>query len=92
MPAAVRPELGLNSALTSPDPSTLIQVILHGVGTDEGLPGLAMPAYAHALDDQEIAQLASWLRRTQTDQPPWTDLPSKVAALRTPNGGARGQH
>ncbi|ODV13977.1 MAG: aldehyde dehydrogenase [Rhodanobacter sp. SCN 68-63] len=92
MPAAVRPELGLNSALTSPDPSTLIQVILHGVGTDEGLPGLAMPAYAHALDDQEIAQLASWLRRTQTDQPPWTDLQSKVAALRTPNGGARGQH
>ena len=59
MPAAVRPELGLNSALTSPDPSTLIQVILHGVGTDEGLPGLAMPAYAHALDDQEIAQLAA---------------------------------
>ncbi|HEX5307246.1 MAG TPA: cytochrome c [Dyella sp.] len=84
MPAAVRPELGLNSALTSPDPSTLIQVILHGVGTAEGLPAVAMPAYGSALDDQEIAQLAAWLRRTQTDQPAWADLPAKVAALRAP--------
>jgi mono/diheme cytochrome c family protein len=86
MPLAVRPELGLNSALTSPDPSSLIQVILHGMQADDGLHGLVMPAYAHALSDEEIAQLAAWLRRTQTDQPAWPDLPAKVAALRHPGG------
>jgi mono/diheme cytochrome c family protein len=85
----VRPALGLNSALTSPDPSSLIQVILHGMQPGDGLAGLAMPAYAHALSDEEIAQLASWLRRTQTDQPAWPNLPAKVAALRHPGSAGK---
>lgn len=82
VPLIQRPELGLNSALTSRDPSTLIRVILHGVGADEGLPGLVMPAYAHTFTDAQVAALAAWLRRTQTDQPPWPDLEKKVAAVR----------
>lgn len=91
VPLIVRPELGLNSALTSPDPSTLIQVILHGVGTDEGLPGLAMPAYAHTFSDAQVAALAAWLRRTRTTQPPWPALEKKVAALRHPSTAAQAQ-
>ena len=81
-PQTERPELGLNSAVTAADPSTLIQVILHGVSIDDGLPGVMMPGFAHALDDEEIATLAAWLRRTRSEQPPWPDLPRTVAALR----------
>lgn len=82
MPSILRPELGLNSALTSADPSTLIQVILHGVSAQEGLPGLVMPAYAHSFSDAQLAALVAWLRRERTDQPAWPDLEKKVTAVR----------
>jgi mono/diheme cytochrome c family protein len=81
-PLLVRPELGLNSALTSTDPTTLIRIILRGVGADEGLPGVLMPGFAHTFDDAQVAALAAWLRRTRTDQPPWPDLQRKVAEVR----------
>ena len=83
MPSLLRPELGLNSALTASDPGSLIRVILHGVGVGEGLPGVMMPGFAQSLDDADIAQLAAWLRAHRTDQPPWPNLQRQVAALRT---------
>ncbi|HVJ61704.1 MAG TPA: cytochrome c [Tahibacter sp.] len=92
MPLLVRPELGLNSALTASDPSSLIQVILHGVAVDEGLPGAMMPGFAQSLSDTDIAQLASWLRRSRTDQPPWPDLDRQVAALRAQSESSRSTH
>lgn len=84
-PALQRPELALNSALTAPDPTNLIQVILHGVSVPEGLPSLMMPPYGNTLSDTDIAQIAAYLRRTRTDRPPWPDLEHKVAKIR---GGA----
>jgi mono/diheme cytochrome c family protein len=80
-PLPARPELALNSALTLPEPTNFIQVVLKGVGTADGAPGLVMPAYA-SLTDAEIAGLASYLRRTRTNYPPWSDLEKKVAAIR----------
>jgi mono/diheme cytochrome c family protein len=84
MPLLVRPELGLNSALTGTDPSTLIQVILRGIHADEGLPGLMMPGFSHSFSDAQVAELANWLRQNRTDQAPWPDLEKKVAELRRP--------
>lgn len=89
MPLLVRPELGLNSALTASDPSTLIQIILHGVDVEEGLPGTMMPGFSQSLTDQDVAQLAGWLRRDRTDQPPWPELQKQVTALR---GKTRSSH
>jgi mono/diheme cytochrome c family protein len=83
MPLLVRPELGLNSALTAADPSTLIQIILHGIGVNEGLPGAMMPGFSQSLTDQDVAQLAAWLRSHRTNQPPWPDLEKQVATLRS---------
>jgi mono/diheme cytochrome c family protein len=80
-PLPERPVLALNSALTLPDPTNLIQVVLRGIGVGEGGPGLVMPAYA-GLTDAEIARIAAYLRRTRTDRPPWTDLERQVAAIR----------
>ncbi len=61
-----RPELALNSALTLSEPTNLIQVVLHGIGTQDGAPGLIMPAYASAFSDADVARLAAYLRRTRT--------------------------
>ena len=80
-PLPERPELALNSALTLPDPTNLIQVVLRGIGVGEGGPGLVMPAYA-GLSDAEIARIAAYLRRTRTDRPPWTGLERQIAAIR----------
>jgi mono/diheme cytochrome c family protein len=81
-PISARPELALSSALTLPEPTNFIQVILKGVGNTEGAQGLVMPAYASSFSDADVARLAAYLRRTRTRLPPWTDLEKKVAALR----------
>ena len=81
-PLAVRPELALNSALTLPEPTNFIRVVLNGIGITEGGPGLVMPSYGAALSDADIARLAAYLRRTRTDKPPWTDIEKKVATAR----------
>jgi mono/diheme cytochrome c family protein len=86
-PLAARPELALNSALTAAEPTNLVQVVLHGIGLKEGEAGLFMPPFAH-LSDADIARLAAYLRRTRTDQPAWTDLEGKVAAIRKPGSGS----
>jgi mono/diheme cytochrome c family protein len=78
----MRPELGLNSALTGSDPTTLIRVILHGVGADEGLSGVLMPGFSHTFSDDEVTKLAEWLRSSQTDKPAWADLKTRVAQIR----------
>jgi len=82
VPVLQRPELSLNSAISAPDPSNLIQVILHGMGKKEGLQGALMPGFAHALSNTDIAQLAAYLRRSRSQQPAWTNLEATVARLR----------
>ena len=79
---ALRPELGLNSALSAADPSNLVQVILHGVSTRDGMAGVMMPGYGRTMGDADIAALAGYLRSSRTAQPPWPDLQNQVAAIR----------
>ena len=86
-PSLLRPELAFNSALRSSDPTNLIQVILHGVGVREGIPGTMMPPFAASLSDRQIESLASYLRGHLTNQPPWTELSSRIAAVRNGDAG-----
>ena len=81
LPLAMRPELALNSALSLPEPTNLIQVLLRGVSAEEGIPGVVMPSFA-ALRDADLARIAAYLRRTRTKLPPWPDLEMKIAAMR----------
>jgi mono/diheme cytochrome c family protein len=69
-----------------PDPSNLIQVILHGISAEEGMPGVVMPAFGGHLSDADVARIAAYLRRTRTSLPPWPDLATKVAAIRRRHG------
>ena len=89
VPLPARPELSLNSALTLPEPTNFIQVVLKGVGYTEGAPGLVMPEYGSSLSDGEIARLAAYLRRTRTKSPPWTGLEHKVATIRQASAKSR---
>jgi len=79
--SSARPELALSSSLTMAEPTNLLQVLLHGVGSKEGAAGLVMPSYAD-FSDREIAELAAYLRRTRTSRPPWNDLEKRVAEIR----------
>ena len=81
VPLADRPDLGLHTPLNLPDPANLIQVVLRGVRTDEGIPGVVMPGFS-GLSDADIAHIAAYLRSTRTSLPPWRDLEAKVAAVR----------
>ena len=81
-PLAARPDLALNSAVHLADPSNLIQVIVRGISAEEGMPGVVMPAFGGALSDADIARIASYLRRTRTNLPPWPDLWTKIAEIR----------
>ena len=86
-PLAVRPELGLSSALSAAEPTDLVQVILHGIGLKDGMANLFMPGFAD-LSDADIATLCAYLRRTRTDQPAWTDLEAKVTVVRRQGAGS----
>jgi mono/diheme cytochrome c family protein len=88
-PLPERPELALNSALTLPEPTNFIHVVLDGIGIGDGGPGLVMPGYAEALTDADIARLAAFLRRTRAGDPPWTDVERKVAAIRQQAAAAK---
>ena len=63
------------------EPTNFIQVVLNGVNSNEGAPGLVMPAYS-SFSDADIASLGDYLRRTRTNLPRWTDLQEKVARIR----------
>jgi mono/diheme cytochrome c family protein len=81
-PLAARPDLALNSAVSLPDPTNLIQVVMHGVSAHEGIPGVVMPSFAQAMSNADIARIAAYLRRTRTSLPPWPDLETKIASIR----------
>lgn len=79
----LRPELGLSSSLVQPNPNNLVQVILYGINREDGMPGLMMPGFASALSNDDVAQLAAYLRSSRSNASPWPELESKIAALRS---------
>jgi mono/diheme cytochrome c family protein len=77
-----RPDLGINSSTRLDEPDNLLHVILDGVGNEEGIDGVVMPAFRDALNDEEIAAIAEYLRTSRTDKSAWVDLSGKVAQIR----------
>jgi mono/diheme cytochrome c family protein len=78
-----RPELALNTAVSAPDPTNLIRVVLAGVSEAEGEPDEYMPGFAMLLNDRDVADIASYLRAAYAaSDEPWTDVQPRVAELR----------
>src|SRR5262249_37236889 len=78
-----RPSLSLNSNLHSSRPDNLIQIILHGIPEPAFSELGYMPAFKDSMDDEQLAELITYLRRQfAPDKPPWTDLQSTASRLR----------
>jgi mono/diheme cytochrome c family protein len=76
-----RPLITISSVLYLDDPTNLINVILEGVRSDQGIRGLVMPGFRHALSDENISSIAAYLRQT-VGQKPWKELQKNVVRIR----------
>jgi mono/diheme cytochrome c family protein len=86
-PNPLRPDLALNSAVNLDDPTNLIRVILYGISSRDGVPGVVMPAFGHGFTNADVARIAAYLRATRTAKPAWPDLESRVAEIRAQGQG-----
>ncbi|RJF96010.1 molybdopterin cofactor-binding domain-containing protein [Noviherbaspirillum saxi] len=75
--------LALNSNLYSATPDNLVQIILHGIQQPASREMGFMPAFKDNLGDEQIAQLARYMRQVYApDKPAWNDIEQTVARLR----------
>ena len=81
--AGLNQPLALNPKLHSAQADGLVRAVLDGLW-QPAFPAIGhMPAFRHALDDAQVAELAAWMRqRFAPGQPAWADLPAAVARLR----------
>src|SRR5437868_4221782 len=78
-----RPSLALNSNLHSTVPDNLIQVILHGIARPVSSDLGYMPAFKDSMSDDQVAELATYLRRQfAPDKPAWSDVHAVVGRVR----------
>src|SRR5262249_45261313 len=79
----IRPSLALNSNLHSHVPDNLIRIVLNGVNEPASSELGYMPAFADALNDEQITELISYLRKQfAPDKPAWSNLRGEVARIR----------
>ncbi|HUG21419.1 molybdopterin cofactor-binding domain-containing protein [Piscinibacter sp.] len=89
-PATLGPNLplALNSNLHSTRPDNLLRVILAGIRQPATRDVGFMPAFRDALDDQQLAELAAYMRaRFAPGKPPWQGLEAAAARARADRAG-----
>ncbi|MBS0527246.1 MAG: c-type cytochrome [Proteobacteria bacterium] len=77
-----RPVLSWATPLHEASPHDTVRVIMQGLTPPGGSSGPTMPAYADMLSDQQVQDLAAYLRTRFTDKPAWSDVPAAVAEAR----------
>jgi mono/diheme cytochrome c family protein len=77
-----RPALSLVSAIQEDDPSNTLLVTLEGIQPPAGARGPYMPAFSDSLTDQQIAELAGYLRSRYSTRPAWPALEDAAAKAR----------
>lgn len=76
-----RPLITLDSSTHLDEPTNLINVILDGVRSDQGIRGIVMPGFRDALSDADISAIAAYLRK-EAGEDAWPKLQQKVADVR----------
>jgi nicotinate dehydrogenase subunit B len=67
-------------------PNNLIQVILHGITSPVSSDLGYMPGFKDSLNDTQLAELVSYLRRQfAPDKPPWTGVEAAISQVRRGN-------
>jgi mono/diheme cytochrome c family protein len=74
--------LALSTALGSPDPRNVANIVLAGVRPIEGERSPIMPGFASSMDDGQIAELLNYLRARFGNQPAWSGVEKTVADAR----------
>ncbi len=74
--------LGLSTAIASPDPRNLANIVLSGIRPVEGERSPIMPGFADTMNDDQIAALLNYLRARFSSQPAWTGVEKTVADAR----------
>jgi len=73
----------LSTAVNSPNPQNIINVVMFGLPPADGQPSAVMPAFGNTLNDQQMVDLLGYLRERFSDQPAWTGLTDLVAKTRS---------
>jgi mono/diheme cytochrome c family protein len=74
--------LGLSTAISSPDARNAANIVLSGVQPVEGERSPIMPGFAASMSDGQIAALLNYLRTRFSNQPAWTGLEKTIADAR----------
>jgi mono/diheme cytochrome c family protein len=77
-----RPALSLVSVIQEDDPRNTVQIVLEGLQPPMGGRGPYMPSFAENLANQEIVELAAYLRSRFSARAAWPELAETVARLR----------
>jgi mono/diheme cytochrome c family protein len=74
--------LGLSTAISSPDARNTANIVVSGVRAIEGERSPIMPGFAASMTDGQIAALLNFLRARFSNQPAWTGVEKIVADAR----------
>jgi hypothetical protein len=75
-------DLALSSALSGPDPSNTIIIVLDGIQTPEGQRGPLMPRFDGAFTDGQLAAMLGYLRAHYSQQAAWDNLEARIRDIR----------
>ena len=75
-------DLRMSSAVHAPDPTNIVNVVLHGLSPAPGERSPIMPSYGGVISDAQIVDLLTYMRAAFTDKPAWSRLAELVAKQR----------
>ncbi|MCP1973837.1 cytochrome c [Bradyrhizobium elkanii] len=75
--------LALSTAIASPDPRNLLNIVLSGVDAVEGERSPIMPGFSASIDDAQMVALTAYLRARFGKRPAWPNLGKAVRDART---------
>ncbi|WP_409439330.1 c-type cytochrome [Psychromonas sp. GE-S-Ul-11] len=76
-----RPLITLGSSTHLDKPTNLVNIMLDGVRSDQGIHGVVMPGFRNALSDQDVASIAAYLRQAAGEES-WPKLLEQVGEIR----------
>jgi nicotinate dehydrogenase subunit B len=83
-----RPALALGTSLNLETPHDVLHVIVQGLPAPAARSTERMPAFGEIFSDEQLAEIAGYLRARFTDQPPWPNLPQAVREVRGQERGS----
>jgi mono/diheme cytochrome c family protein len=78
--------LALSSVVNEPTPRNLIQIVIEGIQPPPGAHRRWMPPFGTALTDQQIEQVAIYVRGHFSSKPAWPDIAKLVEQIRKDSG------